>query len=224
MIPAGCANHLPLMVFFNLMHITLTDLAAMPRIPQLTLINSITGFKSANLIGTISGHKIPNLAMFSSAIHLGSDPALIGLVTRPVDGALKTTRHTYQNIRETGFFTINHAGLSFIREAHQTSASYPDGVSEFEVTGLTTEYSALIPAPYVAESTIKMGLEYVEEYAIKANGTILFIGKVVELFLPDACLDDNGNLNLQEAGTAALSGLDTYYAVEQVARLAYARV
>jgi flavin reductase (DIM6/NTAB) family NADH-FMN oxidoreductase RutF len=115
-------------------------------------------------------------------------------------------------------------GIAFMEAAHQTSASYGDGVSEFEVTGLTPEYTADFPAPYVAESAIRIGLEYQEEYTIKANGTILFIGKVVELFLPDNCLDEHGNLDLQQAATAALSGLDTYYTVEKVARLPYARV
>jgi flavin reductase (DIM6/NTAB) family NADH-FMN oxidoreductase RutF len=196
----------------------------MPRIPRLTLINAITGFKSANLVGTIGDDQVPNLAIFSSAVHLGSDPPLIGLVTRPVDGDLKTTRHTYQNIKKNGFFTLNHVHTDIIAAAHQTSASYPDGVSEFDAVGLSACYSDAVPAPYVTESNIRMGLEYVEEYAIRANNTILIIGKVLELVLPDACLDEMGNLDLQQAQTVALSGLDTYHATTQLERLPYARV
>jgi flavin reductase (DIM6/NTAB) family NADH-FMN oxidoreductase RutF len=89
---------------------------------------------------------------------------------------------------------------------------------------LTPQYLGLGQTPYVAESLIKMGLEYVEEYVIQANQTILIVGKVLELFLPDACLDEQGNLDLNAAGTVALSGLDTYYAAEMLRRLPYARV
>jgi flavin reductase (DIM6/NTAB) family NADH-FMN oxidoreductase RutF len=207
------------------MILSLDDIRQMPRIPRLTLINAVTGFKSANLVGTCDSDKLPNLAIFSSAIHIGSDPPLLGIVTRPVDGQLKTTRHTYQNIRASGFFTLNHVHTDIIEAAHQTSAPYTDGVSEFEQVGLTPIWSEQYPAaPYVAEARIRMGLEYVEEYHIAANNTILIIGKVLELILPDECLDEHGNLDLALAETVALSGLDTYHRAEKVARLGYARV
>lgn len=202
----------------------LSDIAAMPRIPRLTLVNAISGFKSANLVGTLGANKVANLAIFSSAVHIGSDPPLLGIVTRPVDGDLKTTRHTYHNIRESGFFTLNHVHADMVRAAHQTSVSYPEDVSEFEAVGLTPLYSETLPAPYVAESRIRMGLAYVEEYPIRANNTILLIGKVIELTLPEACLDAAGNLDLALANTVALSGLDTYHQTTPLARLGYARV
>lgn len=141
-----------------------------------------------------------------------------------MDGDLKTTRHTYRNIRDTGFFTLNHVQQDIIGQAHQTSAAYPDGVSEFDAVGLTPLWRDTLPAPYVAESPIRIGLEYVEEYRIGANNTILVIGKILELMLPEDCLDAAGNLDLQQAGTVALSGLDTYYGVDILARMGYARV
>jgi flavin reductase (DIM6/NTAB) family NADH-FMN oxidoreductase RutF len=200
------------------------DLHQLPRIPRLTLINSISGFKSANLVGTLGADGVANLAIFSSAIHLSSDPALLGIVTRPIVPDGRTSRHTYANIRHSGCFTLNHVHADLIEAAHQTSASYPDGVSEFEVVGLTAQFLGLPNAPYVAESRVKMGLEYVEEYPIRANGTILIVGKVVELVLPDDCLDADGHLDLERAQTVAVSGLDTYHTTQQAARLPYARV
>lgn len=201
-----------------------SDIQQMPRIPRLTLINSITGFKSGNLIGTVSADGTPNLAIFSSAVHIGSEPPLIGIVTRPVVPDGKTSRHTYENIKKTGFFTLNHIHSGMIAQAHQTSASYPDGVSEFEAVGLTPEYKGLGQTPYVLESRIKMGLEYVEEYFIQANQTMLIIGRVVELFIPDECLDEQGNLDLNKAETVAVSGLDTYHQPEMLQRFGYARI
>lgn len=206
------------------MTLTHSDIEAMSRIPRLTLINAITGYKSANLIGSIGADGVPNLAIFSSAVHLGSDPALLGIVTRPVDGAIKLTRHTYRNIHHNGHFTINHVHLSMVKAAHQTSAPYPDEVSEFEAVGLTPLWRDPLKAPYVAESRIRIGLEFVEEYHIKANNTILMVGRVLELELPDGCMDEAGNLDLKMAGSVALSGLDTYHDTQVLHRLPYARI
>ena len=200
------------------------DFSAMSRIPRLTLINSVTGFKSGNLIGTIDGNGLTNLSVFSSAVHIGSEPALIALVTRPIVDGGKTSRHTYDNIKDTGFFTINHIHEGIIKQAHQCSASYPDGISEFEAVGLTPQYLADFSAPFVAESRIKMGLSFVEEYFIKANNTVMLIGKVEYLIFPTDCVDEKGNLDLNAAKTVAVSGLDSYHSATLLERLAYARV
>jgi flavin reductase (DIM6/NTAB) family NADH-FMN oxidoreductase RutF len=200
------------------------DFSAMPRIPRLTLINSITGFKSGNLIGTINGDGLSNLSVFSSAVHIGSEPALIALVTRPIVDGGKTSRHTYDNIKNSGFFTINHIHNGIIKQSHQCSASYPDGISEFDAVGLTPQYVGDFCAPFVAESRIKMGLSFVEEYFIKANNTVMLIGKVEHLIFPTDCVDALGNLDLNAAETTAVSGLDSYHSAKLLERLAYARV
>ena len=66
------------------MQYTKEDIAALDRISRLKIINSVTGVKPANLIGTINKRGITNLAVFSSVVHLGSNPALLGLISRPV--------------------------------------------------------------------------------------------------------------------------------------------
>ena len=62
------------------MHLTREDIQNTERIKRFNIINSITGIKPANLIGTISADGKTNLAIFSSDIHLGSNPALIGFI------------------------------------------------------------------------------------------------------------------------------------------------
>ena len=82
------------------------------------LVNSSTGYKSANLIGTKSKDHIENLAVFSSVTHLGSNPALLGFFLRPTT----VLRNTYENIKETGYYTLNHIHENIIEDAHHTSA------------------------------------------------------------------------------------------------------
>lgn len=197
----------------------LAEILEMEKIPRLNLINSLSGFKSASLIGTLSRETVLNLALFNSVVHIGSNPPYMGFILRPT----VVPRHTYNNIKETGFFTVNHVHEEIVEQAHQTSAKYPEAVSEFKACGLTPEFSERVTAPYVAESRIKIGLKYAEEHRIKANATLLIVGKIVEIIVPEACLDSSGAVVLEAAGSVAVSGLDTYYRTERLARLDYAR-
>ena len=87
----------------------------LPKIHRLNLINSCTGYKSANLIATKTTDGISNVAIFSSITHLGSDPALLGFILRPTT----VPRNTYKNIEDLGYFTVNHVTESMIVDAHQ---------------------------------------------------------------------------------------------------------
>jgi flavin reductase (DIM6/NTAB) family NADH-FMN oxidoreductase RutF len=200
-------------------HISSSDIDSMEKRYRAAFINSIGGFKSVSLIGTINNQNQTNLAIFSSIVHLGSNPALIGFIARPDS----SPRHTFENILETNCFTINHISPSFYKQAHQTSARYPKETSEFDAVGLTPEFHNQISAPYVRESNIKYGLEFVEKHELKINGTILVIGKVVELFVPENCIASDGAIDLELANSITCSGLDSYYTTEKLARLSYAK-
>lgn len=182
-------------------------------------MNSLTGFKSASLIGTIDSKGNTNLSIFSSVTHLGSNPALIGFINRPDT----TERHTFENILEVGQFTISHINSAIFQQAHQTSARYPKEVSEFDAVGLTPEFRAGFRAPFVQESNIKYGLEYVENHQLNINGTILIIGKVIEVMLPESCMRTDGSIDVERAQTVAISGLDGYHSTARIARLSYAK-
>lgn len=199
-------------------HITAADIQGFERIFRLNFVNGLPGFKSANLVGTAAPDGFPNLAIFSSVIHLGSDPPLLGMVTRPTT----VPRHTYQNLKASGCYTLNHVPVTKLAGAHYTSADFPPGVSEFGACGFTPEYHDGFPAPYVAESALSIGLRLLEDHAI-SNGTVLLVGAVEHVYLPAAGLRDDGTLDLVGLGTAAISGLDGYHAVEPPTRFGYAR-
>ena len=199
--------------------LTRADIDAMEKRPRVQLINSLPGFKSLNLIGTTDQQGNTNLAIFSSVMHLGSNPPLMGFITRPVT----VPRDTYENIMENGYFTINHVNAEIFKSAHQTSARYPKEISEFDATGLTAEFKDNFPAPYVKESHIKLGLKLVETQPIEFNGTILMIGQVEEVRFPEECWLEDGFLDIEKAGTITGSALDSYYQPTKIARLSYAK-
>ena len=195
------------------------DILEMDNRRRAAFINSLSGFKSASLIGTIDSNKNTNLAIFSSVFHLGSNPSLIGFINRPDS----ISRHTLENIMQTNCFTINHINKDIYRKAHQTSARYPKDNSEFNAVGLTPEFSKLVKAPYVKESFIKYGVEFAEKHDLKINDTILIIGKVIEVIMPEDCLLTNGAIDIEKAGTITISGLDSYHTTQYLSRLTYAK-
>ena len=190
------------------------------RFYRANFINSLTGFKSASLIGTINAQGVPNLGMFSSMVHIGSDPALIGYINRPLAAA----PHTLANIKSNGFYTVNHIHPSFVEKAHQTSAKYPDEVNEFKEVGLNEEYLDGIPVPFVKESAIKYLLSLKEIVPITLNATFLVIGQLEQVMIsPSLNPTSDGFLELDQAGSICSNGLDAYYTTELVDRYDYAR-
>lgn len=186
---------------------------------KVNLINSLSGYKSVNLIGTQGRRQISNLAIFNTIIHVGSNPPLMGLLIRPP----AVVRDTLDNIRETGQFTINHIHPRFYTRAHQTAARYYTDRSEFEIVGLTPFFTEKLKAPYVEESPVKIGLELKEELVVKSNSSVFIVGEVIEIILPKKAVLADGFIDLGITGTLTSSGLDAYYSTQKIARLSFAK-
>lgn len=199
-------------------YISLSDVNTWSKVYRLNFINSLSGYKSANLIGT-TGSKGENLAIFSSVVHLGANPPLLGFIMRPTT----VGRDTYRNIKENGYFTVNHIHEDFIQKAHYTSAKFPFGESEFDKVNLKAEYINF-KAPFVKESKVKMGLKLVEEKPIESNGTIFLIGLIEQIIIDEGCIQDNGQLDLNKVKDVCISGLNIYHKVEEIDCFPYARV
>jgi flavin reductase (DIM6/NTAB) family NADH-FMN oxidoreductase RutF len=202
------------------MHIiTSSTIQSWERFYRANFINSLTGFKSVNLIGTINKNGHPNLGVFSSVVHIGSDPALVGYINRPI----KAAPHTLANIQSTGVYTINHIHPSFLEKAHQTSARYPDEVSEFDEVGLIPEFLENIAAPFVKESKVKYALTLEEIIPIKLNDTFLVIGKIQQVKLEENILLQDGFLELDKVSSMCSNGIDGYYTTQLIDRYHYAK-
>ncbi len=200
-------------------HFSSESLLALEKQNRVHLINSLGGFKSVVLIGTADAAGQTNLAVFSSVFHIGANPPLIGLIFRPTP----PERNTFNNIIETGYYTINHINEAIYQQAHQTSARYDKNISEFDATGLTPEYKETFAAPFVAESRVQLGLVFKEKIDIAINHTTLVIGEIVSISLPDDCIGEDGFVDLEKANTLTCSGLDSYHKTVQLDRLSYAK-
>jgi len=200
-------------------YITQDELVNMPARYRTQVINSLSGFKSANLIGTSNKEGIHNLAIFSSVVHLGASPALVGFITRPNT----IVRHTLENIQQTKKFTINQVNDSFWQEAHQTSARYDAGECEFKQTGLTPQIIEGVKAPFVKESQLKYALKLKEIVPIQLNGTLLVIGEITDILCDEEAIKSDGYIDIESLNTVMVSGLDSYHTSKRLSRLSYAK-
>jgi flavin reductase (DIM6/NTAB) family NADH-FMN oxidoreductase RutF len=182
-------------------------------------INTLSGFKSAALIATVNEQGQTNCAVFNSVVHIGAHPPLLGFICRPD----AVERHTLENIQSTGVYTINHIHEDIYVQAHQTSARYPKHISEFDATGLSPEYLNGFKAPFVKESTIKIAMQLKSIVPIAINGTLLVIGEIQSVNLPEDCMQSDGSVDIEKAGTVAISGIDTYHKTKRLAKLSYAK-
>ena len=193
------------------------EILEMDRFFRTTFMNSVSGFKSLNLCGTISKEGITNLPVFNSIVHIGANPPYLGMIFRPHT----VPRHTLENIKETQYYTLNHVNQEIYTAAHQTSARFPEEQSEFEAAGLTPMQQKF-PAPYVAEANIRMGLKFQESHQI-LNETILVIGSVEEVQVPENVIGKDGYIDLAQAGSLTVAGLDAYHTATLIDRLSYAK-
>lgn len=182
-------------------------------------INSLAGFRQAVLVGTKSVDGNTNLAIFNSLIHLGANPALFGLISRP--GTVQ--RDTLQNILETKEYTLNYIRSAQYEKAHQTSARYDKGVSEFDKVGFTELYHPSCYAPFVKDAVVKIAMKFEESIPITLNGTILIAGSITQVDLDASIVGTDGFVALSATDVLISQGLDAYFVSKEIGRLPYAK-
>ena len=214
------------------------EIESLSKKQRVNIVNALPGVRPVVLVGTVKKRvketdnlkpKDGNLAVFSSLVHLGSDPALFGIFVRPEVNPktpdTKFERQTLQNIRKHGYFTVNHIPIGDVETAHQCSAPYKSQQSEFIKSDLPCEYFKNIPAPFVESSPLAMALEFVREEKLGENGVVFVVGALRKIrVLEDFDKDHEYLLHPQHMGTVGVFGLGSYCRIEEVARLPKARV
>ena len=201
-------------------HYTKKNIIDLEKVKRLNIINSITGIKPGNLIGSMDNDKTTNLAIFSSVVHLGSQPALLGFILRP---QLNVVRDTYNNIMSNKLYTINHLPENHTLNGHYTSAKFNSDESEFKFCKFTEWFHDGFDAPFVKESSLKIGLKFQESIPIKINNTIMIVGSVEHIFVNSEALSEEGYIDLEKLHSTGIGGLNSYYKLKKISSYPYAR-
>lgn len=201
------------------MMITANQLSEMEKHYRTTLINSLPGYKTLQMVGTISEDGITNLGLFNSVFHVGANPPLLGMVFRP-DGP---DHDTLNNIQSVGYYTLNNVLPEWYQQAHQASARYPTEVSEFDLCGFKKLYTKGFKAPFIQQSTIRIGLELRDTIDVEINNTTIVIGEITHILLEDSLIGADGYVDHIQAKTVTVAGLDSYFTTNALGRMAYAK-
>lgn len=198
---------------------TENDFSQWERFYRANVLSALSGYKAAMLIGTSNAAGNGNLALFQNVVHLGANPALIGLINRPE----AATPHTLNNIRHTGWYTLNAVTQKMNAQAHQTSAKYAAETDEFAATALQKTFHENWAAPAVKESPVQALLKLVEIVPISYNQTFFIIGEVKAFVLADGLLQQDGFVDMAKAEMLCTTGLDGYALPSLLQRFAFAK-
>ena len=185
------------------MILTKDDIAQFEQRYRTAFVNSLAGFRQAVLVGTKSQDNNPNLAIFNSLIHLGANPALLGLINRPDS----VQRDTLQNIIETKEYT----------------ARYDKGISEFEKVGFEELYQPFCLAPFVKDAVVSIAMKLEEIIPIQINGTVLIVGSIKQVVIASELIEADGFVALSNDDVLISQGLDAYFVSRPIGRLPYAK-
>jgi flavin reductase (DIM6/NTAB) family NADH-FMN oxidoreductase RutF len=180
-------------------------------------VNSLAGYRQGVLVGTKSREGNSNLAIFNSLIHLGANPALFGLISRPESAK----RDTLNNIRETKEYSLNFIQSNQYKNAHLTSARYEKNISEFEKVGFEEFYHPNFYTPFVKDAVVKIGMQLEQIIDLNINETKLIIGSISMMEINSARVLPDGFVDLSD--TLVSQGLDAYFTAKEIGRLPYAK-
>ena len=197
------------------------QISTLDKYNRINLMNSITGIKPAVLVGTKSKENITNLAIFSSVVHISSNPPLLAFFLRTNK---KIRRDTFENIIENNSYTLNHVNPSIIDRAHQTSAKFDKKISEFDTCNFTEEYIDDIIVPFVKESNVKINMRLTEVVEMDCTESKLIIGEVNHIFITNNFLEKDFSLNLEKSNSVGVCGLNHYYTNKKTRSLTHVRM
>ena len=109
------------------------------------------------------------------------------------------------------------------KAAHQTSARYETGISEFDEVGFKELYHPSYYAPFVADAVVKIAMKFEDRIPVPLNGTALIVGSVKYIELADEMVGTDGFVDLSGAEVLISQGLDAYFVTYPIGRLAYAK-
>jgi len=196
------------------------DISSMEKRYRTNFINTISGPRTVFLVSTLHESGKSNVAIFNSIIHLGADPPLLGLISRPDS----VERHTLENIRRAGEFTLSSVSASWLKQAHQTSARYPREVSEYSAAGLKESWKKGIPVPFVEGAPLHIFLKSKSIIDIPLNGTYMIVGQIQLVDISDTYADLEGRLKGFGDSAVLSHGLDTYGIFHEKVQLPYAKI
>ncbi len=160
------------------------------------LLVGAIGPRPVALASTIDALGRPNLSPFSFFNCFGANPPL--LIFSPARrGRDNTTKHSYHNVKAVPEVVINVVTHAMVQQVSVASGEYPEGVNEFERSGLTAVPSTKVKPFRVKESPVQFEcvVKQVIETGTGGGAGNLVLCEVVMIHVNEEVLDLNGKID-----------------------------
>ncbi len=162
-------------------------------------------------VSTVNEQGVANLAPYSFFNCFSSNPPiLIFSSNRRVRD--NTTKHTLHNVEQHKEVVVNIVNYPILRQMALTSVEFPEGISEFDKSGLTAVPSDLVKPPRVKESIANFECVVKDIQSLGDHGGAgnLVICEVVKLHLAEHIFDEEGNIDPEKTDLVARMGRAFY--------------
>ena len=164
------------------------DFTVLPEDDRYRLLTNFVGPRPIALVSTVDEQGRNNAAPMSFFNVFSHEPPILILGIQPrEDGAPKDT---VANLRRSGEFVVHMVDMAIAQSILVTGRDVPPGVDEIALAGLTAVPSIQVAAPRIAQSPCAMEcrVEQIIDYPRRA----IILGRVVQMFVRDECLDAAG--------------------------------
>lgn len=138
----------------------------------------------------------PNIITVAWAGTICSSPAMVSI-------SVRKERYSYQILKETGEFVINLADRELVRALDYCGVRSGRDVDKYREMHLTVLPSRTIHAPGIQESPVNIECRVTEVKPLGSHD--LFLAEVTGVTVEDRYLNENGKLELNQAGLITYS-------------------
>ncbi|MCU0911034.1 MAG: flavin reductase family protein [Rhodobacteraceae bacterium] len=164
------------------------DFTRLPDDDRYRLLTNFVGPRPIALVSTIDAEGRHNAAPMSFFNVFSHEPPILILGIQPrEDGSAKDT---VANLRRSGEFVVHMVDMAIARAMLVTGRDLPPGEDEIALAGLTAVPARQVRAPRIAEAPCAM--ECRTEQIIDYPRRAIVLGRVVQMFVRDSCLDPRG--------------------------------
>ncbi len=166
-------------------------------------------------VSTISAAGVANLAPYSFFNGVGSNPPLVMFC--PANRRDGSAKDTLANIQSTGQFVVNVVTDQFAEAMKQTAGEYTPDEDEFELAEIDKAPSRVIRPPRVAnvDAAMECTLHQAMQLGVGPGGANLVIGRIVNFFIADHLVTDDGKLAAERLKTIGRMGGAGYVHTDQ---------
>jgi len=153
---------------------------------ELDKAHNLLSPRVVGLITTVNSLKGVNAAPMSFVSPVSMSPPIAMI-------SMRSTRATYENIREKREFVINILSKQYADEVLRCAARYPPGVNKLEQVGLHTYSSVIVKPPRVKEAKAWMECKLHDEKIVGDH--VVVFGEVLVAEAKDDILT-NGEIDM----------------------------